>query len=214
MSTHESQFDEFLAGVEKQARKARMVSIAITVLTVVMAGVFLYLTFRQITKARAELRSTIQQNEIKKKENESLAAENEKLKIKNEGLKGTITAIDKGSKSSSDAQTPESELAPRIYLTVPYEDQVAPARKISASLQAKNKDYIVPGVELVDVPLSWHKTEVRYFREDDRNIANEIARLLRELGVKDAESRFVGKYKNVSPRQYEVWFSKDALTQN
>ena len=74
--------------------------------------------------------------------------------------------------------------------------------KTIAPLQLKG--YVVPGIENVGsrAPAT---NQLRYFREEDRPVADSIARTLdTESGFKVQVVQSTGS-KNVRPKQFEIW---------
>jgi hypothetical protein len=91
----------------------------------------------------------------------------------------------------------------RIYLQVANEDQRANAEKIRAAF--RDKGYLMPGIENVGnrAPA---QPDVRYFRAEDKEAAETVARELIQLGINVGEPRQVPM--KAQPGQLEIWLAK------
>jgi len=101
-----------------------------------------------------------------------------------------------------------TETAPTIDLHIAEEGQRDPVRHLQS--QYIKTGYLAPGIENVarrgaKIP---QQTEVRYFREEDKDEAAKIAMQLAKDGVKAAP--VLVQNKTEQPRQFEVWFAKNA----
>lgn len=101
-----------------------------------------------------------------------------------------------------------TETTPTIDLHIAEEDQRDPVRHLQS--QYIKTGYLAPGIENVArrgarIP---QQTEVRYFREEDKDEAAKIAMQLARDGVK--ATPVMVKKTAEQPRQFEVWFSKNA----
>lgn len=98
----------------------------------------------------------------------------------------------------------------RVYIQIGDEKQSDAAKAIQSKL--RENDFNVPGIERVgNVPRA---TEVRYFRNDEKDEANRIVALLLSSNVPDAQAKYISGFENsktLRPRQYEIWFSPAAL---
>jgi hypothetical protein len=95
-----------------------------------------------------------------------------------------------------------------VYIHIANENQRSKADAVRTTLEEKG--YVVPGIENVagkaELP---KKTNVRYFNDQDKPIADAIVAALKEQGVASAYAYRVSRYK-VKPGSLEIWFSPDA----
>lgn len=108
-------------------------------------------------------------------------------------------------------QTQLNEIAPRVYIQIANENQ----RNIAKALQADliSNDFLVPGIENVaklhaGIP---SKTEVRYYRDEEKDEAINIIKVLQRLHIGDPineiPQKITGNGRGTRPRHYEVWFT-------
>lgn len=116
----------------------------------------------------------------------------------------TLEAVDTSLKANLKVAT----LLPRVYLHIQREEQRAKAKDIATSLQKQG--YLAPGIESVRVN-RLEQTQVRYFREGEKDEASQIVKLLQGLGFKAAPQYIKGSEDSTKmrPRHYEIWFSAD-----
>jgi hypothetical protein len=96
-----------------------------------------------------------------------------------------------------------------IFIHVQQEDPNAD--KLRAVF--RKKGYIAPGVENVGLKPSVKQPQVRYFRDYDAGIADQLCSFLAGYGIK-AEKLFIKGYENsplVRPHQFELWFTANRI---
>ena len=103
----------------------------------------------------------------------------------------------------------KAETAPKIDLQIAEESQREGVRDLQTDYIKGG--YVAPGIENVAklgavIP---KETEVRYFREEDKEEAAKIAAQLAKEGV-TAKPVEVKQNGNEKARQFEVWFSRNA----
>lgn len=94
----------------------------------------------------------------------------------------------------------------RLYLHIAQEDDRAKANALIPHLEAK--EFIVPGIELVR--FTGKDSEIRYFRERDREDAAEATNVLRNQGLALREEQHVAvsaSSLDITPCRYEAWFA-------
>ncbi len=97
------------------------------------------------------------------------------------------------------------EIPPRVYFHIREESQRDPARAVADFLA--RYAYTVPGIQKVAQGPA--KTELRYFRRTEKEEAESIVVVLKELGI-PAEIRYFPGYEgstSIRPRHYELWFT-------
>jgi len=99
-----------------------------------------------------------------------------------------------------------SKLPVQIYMQLAGEQQRTKAEATREILETKG--YVIPSIGKV-VGKAPKVTEVRYFNEQDKPIADAIATILREQGYVSAQASPVSAYK-VKPGSLEIWLSEDA----
>jgi hypothetical protein len=139
---------------------------------------------------------------------EQLVKENVQLVQSNEQLIQTTEAI----VSRSSAQQTPQDLAQtnRIYLQIRNDSQRDAARKIQDILRENH--FIVPGIEkLASGPTT---TEVRYFKNNVAEQAQNIADLLVQQKIPGVTAKFIAGFensKNIRLGHFEIWFAPDAF---
>jgi hypothetical protein len=96
-----------------------------------------------------------------------------------------------------------------IFIHVQQEDPNAD--KLRAVF--RKKGYVAPGVENVGLKPSIKQPQVRYFRDSDAGIADQLCSFLARYGIK-AEKLFIRGYENsplVRPHQFELWLTADLI---
>ncbi len=109
------------------------------------------------------------------------------------------------------------QLDPLLYVHIPPTVDRDMVRRFELALEQysiNGRSIVVPGIQLVNQTAD--ETQLRYFKEIDREEAYEMADYLRKLGcsVADPVSLAVryNEDKRVRPRTYELWVAGDAET--
>jgi hypothetical protein len=133
---------------------------------------------------------------LTKEQNDSLVIATDKIEINQSPIVGSA-----------------SNIKPRVYIQIGKEEQRAMARELQAVLQQEN--FITPGIDYggsrnnIYIPA---KTEVRYYREEDRLDAVRLIEILKSKNamppVKDIPVRIPGNGRGTRPGHFEIWFSK------
>jgi hypothetical protein len=220
MSSQEQQdhhsFDGFIDSLEKRARSARTVSIAITIGTITLAALTLFFTIRQIRQQISKEQDALN----------SLKVERQKTQDDLARLKQEYDATVQQLNVSRDlshialAQLPEEKQealikkaveinqtpsdSPKVYLQILDNTQREQANGIGNRL--KNAGFKFQGVEWVRVPVTLKQTQVKYFRSEFADEAQKITALLKQSGI---QATPVGI--STGAGQIEVWFSADAF---
>lgn len=116
-------------------------------------------------------------------------------------LSGSATA-------QAEASAVLSTIPVQVFVQIASELQREKAKEILAVLQQRG--YVTPGIENVSGKADSPKiTNVRYFNDEDKPIAEAITSVLKERGIEDAYAYHVSQYK-VKPGSLEIWFSANA----
>jgi len=214
MSTEQSRsLDRFVRAIEKRARTARTISVTITIGTIVLGALTLFFTVREIRQQiklqQANLADVTQKVAQAQDELARLQKEYE-LKVQESII--SRTALNELPTSQRDALLQKAEAinrsvssdSPLIFLQILDNKQRDEANGVSAML--KKNGFRVQGVEWVRVTVSLKQTEVKYFRHEYADEAQQIVNLLRQSGVLATPVAM-----NASTGQIEVWFSPDAF---
>ena len=207
--SQERSLDHFVESLEKRARIARTISVAITIGVVVIGVVTVFFTSRQIRqrigeeqgkltelqgkidKAKEDLDVTQHQLDVNRNALSQLAPE-QRAALLNEGEK--ITNQQEGSSSAK----------AKVYLQILDNTQRAAATAIGRKLTSNGFD--VQGVEWVTVSVGIKQTLVKYFKPEFADEAQQIVSILKQSGI-----QAVAVAPNVSSGQIEIWFSNDAF---
>lgn len=138
---------------------------------------------------------------------ERLRAEKATLEKENKGLSGAVKSLDIIGQAVAPHTTglpvPPSALPTRVYIHIAREDQRDKARELSRALFAKN--VVAPGIELVPKPPT--NTVVKYFREGEKTIAEDVLASLQTVGIAKAKVDLIRGFEDrVRPKHLEVWF--------
>jgi hypothetical protein len=104
----------------------------------------------------------------------------------------------------------QANLKPRVYFHIRDEIQRTPAKQLADTLES-SANVVVPGVRRVGTGPS--ETELRYFKSEERQEAEQIANDLTSLGLK-VETKYVPGFESsnkIRPRHYELWISSGGL---
>lgn len=108
----------------------------------------------------------------------------------------------------TEASAALSTIPVQVFLQIASESQRDKAKDVVTALQKRG--YVTPGIENISGKAdSPKKTNVRYFNDEDKAIAETIASILKEKGISDAYTYHVSQFK-VRPGSLEIWFSADA----
>jgi hypothetical protein len=94
----------------------------------------------------------------------------------------------------------------RIWYIAEQTDR-AFAQRMSRDLTDRN--YVVVGTEYKPDAETVNRTEVRYYKQADADVAEKIAVTLRQAGARGAHPVYLRRYEYstaVRPRVFEVWF--------
>lgn len=105
--------------------------------------------------------------------------------------------------------TPTSDRRPRAYITIQDNADMQKAEQVAAALQ--KQDFFIQPILVRSGPQT---TEVRFYRNADADTADEVVKTLADLGVTDAQKKYLIGYEKVMefrPKHYEVWFGPKSL---
>jgi len=102
-----------------------------------------------------------------------------------------------------------SAIPVQVYIQIGNQNQKPRAEAVRAALQEKG--YVVPAIENVagkaDLP---KRTNVRYFNVQDKSVAEDLVKTLREHGSTSAYAYAVSRLK-VKPGSLEIWYSPEDI---
>jgi hypothetical protein len=111
--------------------------------------------------------------------------------------------------TDDDQAAPDASAKPRVYIQIQNDGQ---RRGADRAIQAlKDAQFFVPPIQTLQTGPD--ETEVRYFRKDEREEAERVARILTNASIANAGAKLVAGYENskrIRPRHYEVWFGNSA----
>ena len=118
----------------------------------------------------------------------------------------TITAV---KNSQTKTEKPKPEAPTIIFIQIQKDDSNA------KSLQTllKNSGYLAPGIENVGEQPAVKRTQLRYFRDGDSELATKICAFLIKNNI-DAEPKLIEGYENsplIRQNQFELWFTSDPI---
>jgi hypothetical protein len=98
-----------------------------------------------------------------------------------------------------------TEVPPRVYIHIANESQRGIATTARSAIRSAGQ--VVPGIE--NVGTGPNQTELRYFVQSEKALAETIAAELKAAGV-DAPAIFADGFdtSKIRPRHFELWFGK------
>jgi hypothetical protein len=106
-----------------------------------------------------------------------------------------------------------SSLPARVYIQISDEHQNQLAKSLQTDLRKQN--FLAPGIENVGKKPNIHipnKTEVRYYRDEEKTEALRLISILKglrfDLQLNEVPQKIPGTGRGTRPRHYEIWFSK------
>jgi hypothetical protein len=106
---------------------------------------------------------------------------------------------------SRPTQMPKDQEKPRVYIHIQDERQREDARRIKGLLE-NGSGYDVPGIELVSRG-RFPRNELRYFRDEDLDMAKAIVKILRQQ-LEIGEPKRIGGFENspyIRSKHFELW---------
>lgn len=198
-----------LAELDRKARltrrRAAWILAALSVCGIVLlAGIF-YETRRKLSEL-ADLRQTIDQE---KQAVGQLQEQKKELQDEVSKLSAAVLSLAPPSRGPGLNEAPPAQQAraarPIVYIHIADEAQRDQAREVSRALYARN--FVVPGAERVSN--SPARTVVKFFRADERAVAEQIAEIIQSLGAEARVQGARGFENRVRPGHFEVWFGKE-----
>jgi hypothetical protein len=102
-------------------------------------------------------------------------------------------------------------LRARVYMHIQDERQAEGAKEVEKQL--KQAGFLVPPIQNVG-RRKISVSEVRYFRNNESQLGNQVVEVLRRAGV-NASLRYLSGFEDstaMRPKHFEVWFAVDALS--
>lgn len=190
--------DALLAKLERESRlkqrQATWLLIGLIAFGLVLLGTISY----QIQRAYLELAGISQSVD-------RLRAEKATLEKDKQLLSGAVRSLDSEAHPLPGLTSPAAEqnaLPTRVYIHIAREDQREKARELSRALFAKG--FIAPGIELVSKAPA--HTVLKFFRQTERNIAEDIAARMQAVRIPVTIDFLPGFEDRVRPKHFEVWF--------
>jgi len=124
-------------------------------------------------------------------------------------VNAAAAVLDLPEKSELTNRSDLTSLPPRVYMQIATQTQREMAQSIQTRLRTSG--FLVPGIENVEGKASSpKKTEVRFYRDEDRNEALQVIQILKDAGLpaNDEPQKVSGAGQGTRPRHYEVWISK------
>jgi len=210
--SQERSLDHFVDRLEKRARAARIISIAITIVVVVVGAIVVSVTVWQIRKKIDEAKQELTrvQNEIVGARAVLESARKDADSVKD--ALNILPASDKNAVLNKAAELKQQDTntvsaTPTVYPQVMDKSQIAQATAVCAKL--RKADLKVEDVDAIPTPIPLSKTIVKYFRPEYADEAQKIVDILKQSGVPAAVVPVVNQ-----AGQIEIWFSRDAFPSN
>ena len=216
--------DDIYGGIREQIarsrKRERRSTLLATLLPVLIVIALVLVAGSRLMKANQELQVSNAKLTEEKADLDAVVAQLnariETLEKEKTDLQDTLTWVKKESarphiqaQITKAIEKSETETAPKIDLHIAAESQREDVRDLRTDYIKDG--YVAPGVENVAklgavIP---KETEVRYFREEDKEEAAKLAAQLAKKGV-NAKPVEVKQNGNEKARQFEVWFSRNA----
>jgi hypothetical protein len=207
---------DFVAASRVKQRRRRIVKIvlwcAAVGIVVVVAGWMAHDAIQAqreaATEARKELKEKVYELETANEQELARAQTEAALRAPAPSLSvsPTAPAPSPSPEASKASGPPASELAPRVYIQVRRQAELARVRELTGALQKAG--FVVPRPEVLDTGPT--ATEVRYFRAAERDAAAEILRTLQQAGERSARMLYVTGFEDstrIRPKHFEIWLA-------
>jgi FtsZ-binding cell division protein ZapB len=116
--------------------------------------------------------------------------------------------VQKAIEQSLSSNPEAAKILPRIFIHIRSTSQSAKARVIADTFRAQG--FVVPKVQILPKE-GPGETQVSYFHPADEEEAGKIAQSVSDAGGPKAITKLVSDLPNIRPRQYEIWFTANAL---
>jgi cell division protein FtsB len=211
VSSNYDDLRQYLETAEKRAHRRTLLATLIPVVAVIalvlVAGSRLIRAKAKLEEANAELKKT---NAELNTANENLNAKNTELEQAFDERQKVIDSLTAQIKDARDAEQARKPAAPWVYLQIADEGQRKAVRGLQTDLITSG--YVTPGIENVAKrnPQIPEQTEVRYFRDQDRDTAAGVVKQLAQKGIAAKLVREPGRAK----KPLVVVLSKNAHFKN
>ncbi|MGI0486269.1 hypothetical protein ACN4EK_12585 [Pantanalinema rosaneae CENA516] len=189
---------------ESQIRARKRTIIAITIPTVA-AVLYLALTASLILTAQGNLHDL--ENKIQDKRKQITQLEQQEIQLEQliAAQKALIAEIPQPIVQSAYAANPSiAKKAPLVYIQIRDQSQKKIAQSLSNTLTKEG--FIVPGLDQVNTGPS-NRTQVRYFRPQDKEIADNLVKTLQTSGIQGQVVSQLTKTSKANQKHFEIWFS-------
>jgi len=186
----------------------------LTTLPVVVALALIWLTSRQVSRARSELAELVDSTAFLHDEIgarlETLDAARQAADSLSAQLRAYEEWVARRSERAADSisataaqQFDAGSVTPRIYIHIVEESQRQAAKAIQQKLEQAG--FEVPGIERVSA--GPRRSELRYFKSDDRDGAERIRQVVDDQGTAlDVRDLTAAYGASTRPGHYEIWF--------
>jgi hypothetical protein len=180
------------------------------------AGLFLFMVlatsyYQTLSLARAQEESERQRAETAEENQKKAEAEQSKVEGDLQRVVQTdLVQADVRAATAGVSKTPSSALKPRLYMQVRSEAEARRSSRLSARLEKAG--YVVPKPEVLNTGPS--ASEMRYFRKDERALAEKVIPILTNEGLFDVSVVYVPGFeqsKNIRANHLELWLAPDNL---
>ena len=214
--SEERSFDHFVDTLEKRARAARTISVAITVGVIVIGLVVVSVTIWQIRKRinqeKQELAKVTDETAQAKAELADTRSLLDKSRREVDSYEKAVEVLPPGDKNAvlqkvdqlSQQDATKSTAPPSVFPQVMDRNQIPQATAVCAKLKVIGVK--VQDVDRVPSKVSLNQTLVKYFRPEYADYAQKIVDVLKQSGVQAAPVAVTDQ-----AGQIEIWFSANAF---
>ncbi len=192
--------------IERQARQARIWSLAITAVALAGAVAALWLLVGQVREKQTELAATAAQIESARSELDSVRAEIKKLEAQRAELTQLVGSLPEAArKQVVDRRIAQQPASARIIPRTEIRIASAHLRPLAADVSARLEKWgcLVTGLEIR--PERGLRSEFRFFREEDRKEAEDYAGRLSQAVNREITARLFRGSPEERPRQFQLY---------
>ncbi|MBL1173719.1 hypothetical protein [Pantanalinema sp. GBBB05] len=198
MSFSQDEINSLIERSEESQIRARKRNIIAVTIPTVAAVLYLALTGFLIVKAQDKL---VQLN----KEVDQLNQKKAQLAQLITAQQNLIAEIPQPIVQSAYAANPSiAKKAPLVYIQIRDQSQKKIAQSLSNTLTKEG--FIVPGLDQVNTGPN-NRTQVRYFRPQDKEIADSLVKTLQTSGIQGQVVSQLTKPSKANQKHFEIWFS-------
>lgn len=216
------------ARVAVRQRQRFVWTLAGSVVPVIAAAAFLWITLQEVNEAQGDLalsntdlaeartRLAATEDEINDRQ-EELTRLNVELDSAQAAIDGANAQLVQGrpelaGQILSESPVAPSQISPRVYIHVRSTAQIAASNEIADTLRLA--DFVIPDAEIL-TDIGPNTTQLRYFKRSEEETAQRILEILQAESANEPwELQYTPGYEDsagIRPLHFELWFRQEAF---